>query len=91
MYWLWGMERRRLERSLWISRPRSCVVGPRVEWSGDRLAIAETMLLKEIGDVLALADGKATIGAVSVDFQAKELCGGSQISQLEVLREFLDN
>jgi len=37
------------------------------------------MLLKEIGDVLRLGNGKGAIGAISVNFEAQELCGGPQI------------
>ncbi len=43
-------------------------MGTRVEWSGNWLRIAQTMLLNEVGDVLALGNGKAMIGTVSVDF-----------------------
>ena len=42
-------------------------------------------------DELTLEDGKATIGVISVNLDAQELCCGSQISQFEVLREFLDD
>jgi hypothetical protein len=49
------------------------------------------MLLKEIGDVLALGEVEAMIGAISVDFHAKELSGGAQIAKLEVLRELQNN
>jgi hypothetical protein len=49
------------------------------------------MLLKEIGNVLALGEIEVTIGAISADFHAKELSGGTQITKLEVLRELLNN
>ena len=49
------------------------------------------MLLDEIGDELALGDGELTIGTIPVDFNAQELCGRPQISQFEVLGEFLDD
>jgi hypothetical protein len=49
------------------------------------------MLLDEIGDKLTLGDGEVTIGTIPVDFYAQELCGRSQISQFEVLGEFLDD
>jgi hypothetical protein len=55
----------------------------RVERSGDRLRIAQTMLLDEMGDELALADGKVTLGAISVDFYAQQLCGGSRSRSLK--------
>ena len=49
------------------------------------------MLLDEIGDELALGDGELTIGTIPVDLNAQELCGRPQISQFEVLGEFLDH
>ena len=62
-----------------------------VERSGDSLGIAQTMLLDEIGDELALGDGELTIGTnCPVDINAQELCGRPQISQCEVLGELDD-
>ena len=40
----------------------------RVERSGYRLGIMQTILLKEVGDKLALREGKGVIGTVLVDF-----------------------
>ena len=49
------------------------------------------MLLEEIGNVLALGEAEATIGTIPVNLHAKELSGGPQISQFEVLRQLLNN
>ena len=49
------------------------------------------MLLEEIGDELTLRDGKAMIGAIPLDLDAQQLCGGPEISQLEVLGELFNN
>ena len=43
----------------------------RVQWSGCRLAVLHTMVLKEI--VLTLGEKKATIGTISTDFKTQEL------------------
>ena len=48
------------------------------------------MLLKEMCDVLALAEVEVTIGTIPVNLHAQELSGGSQISQFEVLGELLN-
>src|SRR6266702_1955652 len=41
---------------------------PSVERSGDRLGIVQTMFINEIRDVLALGDGKAKVGTISMNF-----------------------
>ena len=48
-----------------------------VQWSGYRLAILHTMLLKQIDDILALGEEKTMIGAIPVNFKAQELSSGS--------------
>ena len=49
------------------------------------------MFLDKIRDELALGDGELMIGTIPVDFNAQELSGRPQISQFEVLGEFLDD
>jgi hypothetical protein len=44
------------------------------------------MLLKEIGDKLALRQGEGAIRMISVNFHAQQLSGWAQISELEVRR-----
>ena len=48
------------------------------------------MLLKEIGNVLALKEVEVMIGTIPMNLHAQELSGGSQISQFEVLRDLLN-
>ena len=48
------------------------------------------MLLKKIGDELALGEEKVMIGVISVNFHAKELSGRAQITKFEVIGQFFN-
>jgi hypothetical protein len=51
----------------------------------------QTMLLEEVGNELALEEGKGLFEAVSMNLHTQDLSYGSQIMKFEVRRELLND